>query len=98
MKKVIIKGVAYKLRYSLRMFFLFENILKRPFEATKTADIYLLMYCCLLANNEDVIFSFDDFIDMCDDDSGIFPVFAEMIQEKTHVMESLQPEVAEKKK
>lgn len=74
-----IKNVQYVLKYTLRMFFLFENIANKPFAFGKLLDEYLLFYSCLIANNEGFSMLFDDFITLCDSDPGLFRAFSQFV-------------------
>ena len=80
---VNIDGREYRLRYGLRSFFLYENITGKPFDGTKTFNLYTLNYAMILASNEDVTMTLDDFIDACDKDPSIFQAFLELLEDET---------------
>lgn len=80
MKTVIINGCEYKLAYNLRSLFVYEEITGKPYTGTKTMDNYFLMFAMLQANNEGFELSFDDFIDACDEDFGLFEAFTEVVE------------------
>lgn len=81
MRKVSIKGAEYKLAYNLRSLFVYEEIAGHPYKGEKTMDTYVLLFAMLQANNEDFSMTFDELIDACDEDMGIFGVFGEVMED-----------------
>ncbi len=79
---VNIGGREYRLRYGLRSFFLYENITGKPFDGTKTFNLYTLNYAMVLASNDDVTMTLDEFIDACDADPSIFQTFLGLLEEE----------------
>ena len=82
MKTVNIQGAEYKLAYNLRSLFIYEEIAGKPYTGEKTVDNYLFMYSMLQANNKDFSLTFDEFINACDEDMGLFHEFAEVMREQ----------------
>lgn len=80
MKEIVIKGEKFVLKYSLRVLFTFETIAKRPFEGRGLLDMYLLMYSSLLCYNDGFSMTFDEFIDICDEDPSIYKTFEEVLK------------------
>lgn len=66
--EVTIKGVAYKIKYTLRALFIFENITGKSFNVESSMEQFLFYYAILLANNPGMTMSFDEFIDACEPD------------------------------
>ncbi len=78
-----IKEQTYKLSYTIRGLFIFEQITDRQFNAKSTIDFYLLFYSLLLANNSDNFkLSFDEFINECDSNKQLFIDFLEFINKE----------------
>ena len=78
MKTITIKKRDYILKYTLRAFFIFENLTGKQFEFGRMLDDYLLFYSVLLANNKDTfLMSFDEFVEACDSDPSLFASFKE---------------------
>lgn len=73
-----INGKEYKIKYSLRAVFLFEEIAKKSFEVKTTLDNYLFFYCMLLANNEDTL-EWNEYIDALDENPSLFIKMNEII-------------------
>jgi hypothetical protein len=67
--EVIINGTAYKIRYTLRALFIFENITGKSFNVESSMEQFLFYYAILLANNPGMTMTFDDFIDACEPDA-----------------------------
>ena len=47
-----LKGNTYKLKYTLRGLFLYEQIAGVPFTPDKTMNVFLLIFCFLIANKQ----------------------------------------------
>lgn len=95
-----IKNVQYLLKYTLRMFFLFENIAGKPFSFGKLLDEYLLFYACLMANNEGFSIPFDEFINLCDVDPQLFSEFKRFVLKQIEIQAQTatpEPEPVKKK-
>lgn len=82
MKTVVLQGIELKLAYNLRSLFIYEEIAGKPYTGEKTVENYMLMYAMLLANNEAFSLSFDEFINECDADLGLYQVFVEVLIEQ----------------
>lgn len=73
---ITINNKEYTLKYTIKALFIYERITDKPFKFEGLYSEYLLFYCVLLANNEFNL-SFDEFIDICDDDPALFSTFRE---------------------
>lgn len=88
MKKVVIKGKEYKMGYSLRVLFMYEKKNGKPFSGDTLESMYMLMYASLLALNDDFVMSFEELIDVCDEDMSIYDSFQQIVIEASKRMES----------
>lgn len=88
MKKVVIKGKEYKIGYSLRVLFMYEKKNGKPFSGDTLESMYMLMYASLLALNDDFVMSFEELIDVCDEDMSIYDLFQQIVIEASKRMES----------
>ena len=70
-----IKDKEYKLKYTLRALFIYEQITGKVFRLQTITDEYLFFYCILAANNPDMNLTFDDLIDAIDEDLNIMVQF-----------------------
>ena len=75
MKTISIKNKEYLLKYTLRAFFIFENMTGYSFKFGTVLDEYLLFYSMLLANNAGFDTPFDEFINLCDESPALFKEF-----------------------
>lgn len=83
MRTISLNGKDFILKYTLRAFFVFENMTGYPFQFGKIIDEYLLFYSFLLANNPDLFnMEFDAFIEACENDLTLFDQFKEFILEE----------------
>lgn len=81
MRTVMIGGVEYKLAYNLRSLFTYEEIAGHPYKGEKTMDTYVLFFSMLMANNSEFSITFDEFIEACDNDMGLYQTFVEVVEE-----------------
>lgn len=80
MKTITLNGKDFTLKYTLRAFFVFENISGYPFQFGKMLDEFVLFYSFLIANNQDSFkLEFDEFIDLCENDLMLFNHFKEFL-------------------
>lgn len=86
-----IKGKNIQIRWSFRSFILYENIQGKSFTPTSTTEVLVFLYCCILASDKDLLFSFDEFLDMVDENPHIIVEFSQFIEEQVNKNNSLQP-------
>lgn len=70
-----IRNKEYKLKYTLRALFIFEQITGKVFKLETLTDEYIFFYSMLLANNPDMELSFESLIDAIDEDINIMIQF-----------------------
>lgn len=71
-----IKGKDYKVKYTLRALFIFEQITGKPFEIKTLLDNYVFYYSLIFANNPDDVLDWDEFIDALDEDPKLLAAFS----------------------
>lgn len=86
-----IKGKDYKIKQTIRSIFYFEQITGKQFKIESTLDNYLYFYCILLANNEDFM-SWDEFINVLDEDPTILLNLANILSNQQEIEKILNPE------
>ena len=79
---ITIKDKTYKLKYTLRALFIYEQITGKVFEMKTITDEYLFFYCLLLANNPDTSLSFDELIDSMDEDMNLMLQYREFLNKE----------------
>ena len=72
----------YKVKYTIRALFIFEQITGKQVSINTLLDNYLFFYSMILANNEDVL-SWDEFLDALDNDPKLFTKIAEMLNKES---------------
>lgn len=70
-----IAGTEYRIRNTLRSFFVYESITKKPFEIKTLLDNYVFFYSVILACNKDCTLTFDELIDALDENPRIYDEF-----------------------
>lgn len=83
MINITINGTDYKVKYTIRALFIFEQITGRAFEIKTTMDNYLFFYSMILANNPDNPLDWDEFIDAMDNDSTLITQLNQVISDST---------------
>lgn len=84
--KIVINNIEYNLKYTLRSLFIFEKITDNQFQGKQLIDYYLLFYSSLIANNSDTFkFTFDEFIELCDNDNSLFTQFIEFLNKEMNI-------------
>ena len=66
--EITIKEQTYKVKYSIRSLFIFEQLSGKSFTLETLLDQYIFFYSMILANNPECTLTFDQFIDECDED------------------------------
>mgnify|MGYP006889134130 CR=1 FL=1 len=77
MKKIAIKGKEHVIKHSLRCLFKFEQLFGHPYQGVTSEENYQLLHATLFAYNPEYTLTFDELIDECDNDPGIFFAFQE---------------------
>lgn len=96
-----LKGNTYKLKYTLRGLFLYEQVAGVPFAPDRTMNVFLLIFCFLIVNNDGFELSFEDFTGALDDDPEKIGELMKWMSDETERMNLLsgeEPEEGEKKK
>ena len=95
---VRVKDKEITLKYSFRVFFIFENIMNRSFQPNTTSDVLVFFYSCIMASEKNLEFSFDEFLDMVDEKPELIGEFADFIAEAVKRNKVLQPQSEDEKK
>lgn len=82
MKTIEINGQDYKIKYTIRSLFIWEQITGKPFKIENLLDNYIFFYSMILANNQDMenIISWDDFLDALDKEPDLFSKMNEAVE------------------
>lgn len=69
---ITIRDIQYKLKYTIRSLFIYEQITGKSFQFDGLMSEYILFFATLIANNPDMELSFDELINECDENPQIF--------------------------
>ena len=89
---ITINNKEYKIKYTLRAIFLFEQITDKPFEIKTLLDNYVFYYAMLLANNGDEFLDWDEFIDAIDNDPKLVAQLAMFMTAQEKKQNVLNPD------
>ena len=78
---ITIKNKQYKVKYTIRALFIFEQITGKPLNISTLFDNYLFFYCLILANNPDNVLDFEDYIDAVDSDKNLYQQLTKAVEE-----------------
>ena len=82
MKKITINGTDYNIKYTIRALFIFEQITGKPFAIQTLLDNYIFFYSMILANNQDNVLDWNDFLDELDNNPKLYQDIAEIVTEQ----------------
>lgn len=74
--KIKVNDKEIELRYGFRSLIIYENIQNKTFSPESMTDILVFFYSVILGSSKDVQLSFDDFIDMIDEDPDLLIQFS----------------------
>lgn len=78
---ITINKKEYKIKYTIRALFIFEQITKKAFAISTLLDNYVFFYSLLLANNDDVL-DWDEFIDALDNDPNLLQELTKIVAQQ----------------
>ena len=88
--EININGKNYTLKNTIRSLFIYEKIAGKQFDGKNLIDYYILFYSILLANNPDEFnLTFDEFIELNDQDINLFNQFVEFITKSNQLNNQL---------
>lgn len=98
MKNIRLGDKEFSLRYSLRAFMLFEQMLSKPFNIETLTDTYVLLYCFLMATNKPFDITFEQYMDLLDENPAAVREFNTWFAEETALQaQAANPEKKDKK-
>lgn len=78
---ITINGNQYKIKYTIRALFIFEQITGKPFEIKTLLDNYIFFYSMILANNPESVLDWDVFIDALDNDKELIAQLTKLVDD-----------------
>lgn len=97
---ITINGKQYRVKYTIRALFIFEQITGKPFEIKTLLDNYIFFYSMILANNPDNVLDWDEFLDALDGDKELMVQLTKLVddyQKKDSIFEQVDATSGEKK-
>lgn len=97
---ITINGKQYRVKYTIRALFIFEQITGKPFEIKTLLDNYIFFYSMILANNPDNVLDWDVFLDALDSDKELMTQLTKLVddyQKKDSIFEQVDATSGEKK-
>lgn len=82
MKTVNINGKDYKVKYTIRALFIFEQITGKAFKLETMLDSYIFYYSMILANNKDQVLQWDEFLDALDENPKLLQDMEKVMKEE----------------
>lgn len=90
-----IKDKDVTLKYSFRSLLIYENIQNKSFTPSTTTDVLVFMYCVIMGSAKDLDFTFDEFLDMIDEDQTLVIKFSEWLTKEINKQNTLSAEEKE---
>ena len=97
---ITINEKQYKVKYTIRALFIFEQITGKAFEIKTLLDNYIFFYSMILANNPDNVLDWDEFLDALDGDKKLMAQLTKLVddyQKKDSIFEQVDATSGEKK-
>ena len=103
MKTVTVSGTEYRLKWTNKMIILYEEMSGKSFfdpDGGKYMfkDLCVLMYCCLISNNETFQYKFSQFIDMLDAEPQLMTDFVKWFANENALRSQIMAAEEDKKK
>lgn len=76
---ITINDKEVKLKYSFRSLMVYEQILGKTFEPKGILEILTFMYSVIITSDKELQFTYDEFLDMIDEDPGLIKEFSEWL-------------------
>ena len=91
---MVIEGKEYEVSYSLRMYYTYELITNKTFIGGTLLSMSLLFFSALLSKYNDFQYTFDEFVDILDEDKTLLEKFVKFYMAE---MEKINQETDKKK-
>lgn len=82
MKTININGKDYKVKYTIRALFIFEQITGKAFKLETMLDSYIFYYSMILANNKDQVLQWEEFLDALDENPKLLQEMEKVMKEE----------------
>jgi hypothetical protein len=90
--KVTINGIDVELKYTMRSLMIYEKIYGKTFQPEGLSEMMVYFYSTILASDKNVKLSFDEFLDMLDNNPEMLTDFANWLTATTSVNKYIKNE------
>lgn len=80
--KLTIKDTDVEIKYTIRALFIYEQLAEKTFNPQTLTELFLFFYALILANKTDIQLTFNELIELCDNDSTLFPLFQNWLNDE----------------
>ena len=98
MNTILINGKEYKIKYGIRAMLIQEQITQKPFSLDNMNEQLVFLYSCLLAANNELTMSYEEFLDAVDEDMSIIIRFGQYLAEQQKKESNILKDTKSKKK
>lgn len=98
MNTILINGKEYPIKYGIRSMLISEQITQKPFSLDNMNEQLVFLYSCLLAADNELTLSYEEFLDAVDDDLSILIRFGEYLAEQQKKESNILKDKGTKKK
>ena len=98
MNTILINGKEYPIKYGIRAMLIQEQITQKPFSLDNMNEQLVFLYSCLLAANNELTMTYEEFLDAVDEDMSIIIRFGEYLAEQQKKEKNILKDKGSKKK
>ena len=98
MNTILINGKEYPIKYGIRSMLIQEQITQKPFALDNMNEQLVFLYSCLLAANNELTMSYEEFLDAIDEDMSIIIRFGQYLAEQQKKEKNILKDKGTKKK
>ena len=98
MNTILINGKEYPIKYGIRSMLIQEQITQKPFALDNMNEQLVFLYSCLLAADNELTMSYEEFLDAIDEDMSIIIRFGQYLAEQQKKEKNILKDKGTKKK
>ena len=98
MNTILINGKEYPIKYGIRAMLISEQITQKPFSLDNMNEQLVFLYACLLAADNELTMTYEEFLDAIDEDMSIIIRFGQYLAEQQKKESNILKDTKSKKK
>ena len=98
MNTILINGKEYKIKYGIRAMLISEQITQKPFSLENMNEQLVFLYACLLAADNELSMTYDEFLNDIDEDMSVIIRFGQFLAEQQKKESNIIKDKGSKKK